>query len=263
VDLGLAGRIAWVTGASRGIGFAIAQALAAEGARLALGARGAAGLAEAADRLVAAGHARPTTQPLDLTDPAAVAAWAADCRAQLGPAGVLVVCSGGPPAGRHDELSPALWRQAADLLLHGTVALVEAALPAMAAAGWGRVLIVSSLAVRQPVEGLMLSNSLRAAVQGYIRTLATEVAPAGITVNGVAPGYTRTERLRELSTRQAAMRGVSEAEVEAGWLASIPAGRLAEPREIAAAAAFLAGEPAGYITGQLVTVDGGCVRSLL
>jgi 3-oxoacyl-[acyl-carrier protein] reductase len=263
VDLGLAGRIAWVTGASRGIGFAIAEALAAEGARLALGARGSAGLAQAADRLAAGGRGQPCVHPLDLADAASVSAWAAACRAQLGPASVLVVCSGGPPAGRHAEFSGADWRQAAELLLHGTVSLVEAALPAMEAARWGRILVVSSLAVRQPVEGLMLSNSLRAAVQGYIRTLANEVAPLGITANCVAPGYTRTERLRELSVRQAAMRGVSEAEIEAGWLAGIPVGRLAEPREIAAAAAFLAGEPAGYITGQLVTVDGGCVRSLL
>jgi len=265
VDLGLAGRIAWVTGASRGIGFAIAEALAAEGARLALGARDAAGLAAAADRLAAhpGARARPFVHPLDLADAAAVSAWAEVCRTQLGPAAVLVVCSGGPPAGRHAELSSATWRQAAELLLHGTVGLIEAALPAMEAARWGRILVVSSLAVRQPVDGLMLSNSLRAAVQGYIRTLANEVAPLGITANCVAPGYTRTERLTELSARQAAMRGVSEAEIEAGWLAGIPAGRLAEPHEIAAAAAFLVGEPAGYITGQLVTVDGGCVRSLL
>lgn len=263
MDLGLAGRIAWVSGASRGIGFAIAEALVAEGARLAIGARDAAGLARAAAALAPAAGAPPFAHPLDLADAESVAAWAAACRAGLGPAAVLVVCSGGPPAGRHSELSDADWRRAAELLLHGPRALIEAALPAMRAAGWGRILVVSSLAVRQPVDGLILSNSLRAAVQGYLRTLANELAPAGITVNGLAPGYTRTERLTELAARQAAMRGVSEGEIEAGWLAAIPAGRLGEPREIAAAAAFLAGEPAGYISGQLLTVDGGAVRSLL
>lgn len=263
MDLGLAGRIVWISGASRGIGFAIAEALAAEGARLAIGARDAAGLARAVAALAPRASAPPFAHPLDLADSASVSAWAAACRAGLGPATVLVVCSGGPPAGPYDELGDADWRRATELLLHGPRTLIEAALPAMREARWGRILVVSSLAVRQPVDGLILSNSLRAAVQGYLRTLANELAPLGITVNGLAPGYTRTERLTELAARQAAMRGVGEEAIEAGWLAAIPAARLGEPREIAAAAAFLAGEPASYITGQLLTVDGGAVRSLL
>jgi 3-oxoacyl-[acyl-carrier protein] reductase len=262
MNLELEQKVAWVAGGSQGIGRAIAEALAAEGARVALGARSRAGLEAAVAALRAEGR-EAVAHPLDLADPDAVTRWAAACTQSLGPAQILVVNSGGPPPGGHDTLGAEDWRRAADLLLHGAVALVGAALPAMKAAGWGRVLFVTSLSVRQPIDGLMLSNSLRAAVQGYARTLANEVAAMGITVNCVGPGYTRTERLVSLARAQAERLGVGEDRVYRDWRAAIPAGRLGEPAEIAAVAAFLAGAPAAYVTGQMITVDGGCVRSLL
>jgi 3-oxoacyl-[acyl-carrier protein] reductase len=129
--------------------------------------------------------------------------------------------------------------------------------------GWGRILNVTSIAVKQPVDGLMLSNSLRAAVTGLARTLANEVAAEGVTVNNLMPGFTRTERLEELAEHIASERSIPEADAYAGWEAQVPAGRIGEPREFAALAAFLASERASYITGQSIAVDGGWIRSLL
>lgn len=254
--------MAWVAGASSGIGRAVAEALAAEGARVALGSRDAERLDRAASDLESVAGGKVFAHVLDMADSTAIAAWAAACCRALGPAEVLFVNAGGPPAGTHESLVAADWRRAADLILHGAVALCGEALPAMKAAGWGRLLFLTSVSVRQPIDGLMLSNSLRAAVQGYMRTLATELAPLGVTANCIAPGYTRTERLVELAAEQAELRGVPAADIEAGWVEDIPMGRLAEVREIAAAAVFLAGEPAAYLTGQMITVDGGYARSL-
>ncbi len=262
MDLGIKNRIAWVAGSSSGIGLAVAEALAKEGARVALGARDAGRLASASDRIEAATGARPFASVLDMSQATSIVNWADTCRRELGPAELLFVNAGGPPAGRHDDIDAETWRGAADLILHGAVALTTEVLPEMKRAAWGRLIYLTSVSVRQPIDGLMLSNSLRSAVQGYVRTLATELAPLGITANCLAPGYTATERLGELSKKQAAMRETSEAEIEAGWVESIPAGRLGKPSEIAAAAAFLAGEPAAYLTGQLITVDGGYARSL-
>jgi 3-oxoacyl-[acyl-carrier protein] reductase len=262
LNLGIENRVAWVAGSSSGIGLAVAEALAGEGARVALGARDAGRLTAAADRIESSTGTRPFASALDMADGASIANWAATCREKLGPAELLFVNAGGPPAGRHEDLDASTWRGAADLILHGAVALTDEVLDDMKRAAWGRLIYLTSVSVRQPIDGLMLSNSLRAAVQGYMRTLATELAPLGITANCLAPGYTATERLGELSKKQAAMRNTSEAEVEADWVASIPAGRLGKPEEIAAAAAFLAGEPAAYLTGQLITVDGGYARSL-
>ena len=262
MDLGLKNRVAWVAGSSKGIGYAVAETLAREGARVALGGRDGSRLAEAAGRIGEATGAEPFTHELDMASGESIAAWASACRAELGAAEILFVNSGGPPAGTHGDLDGATWRAAADLILHGAVSLSREAMADMKAAGWGRLIFLTSVSVRQPIDGLMLSNALRAGVQGYMRTLATELAPLGITANCVAPGYTRTERLGELAEKQAALRGISEGDIEAAWLGDIPAGRLAEPGEIAAAAAFLAGEPAADITGQMITVDGGYARSL-
>jgi 3-oxoacyl-[acyl-carrier protein] reductase len=259
VNLGLEGKVALVCGASRGLGRAIAAELAAEDATLAICSRdagrlGAAAaelgpdvLAVAADLSVAGEPARVVEATLE----------------RFGHLDVLVANTGGPPAGSHDTLTLEDWDAATALLLRSTVELTAAALPGMKERGWGRVLVVTSVAVKQPVDNLILSNSLRAAVTGYAKTLSREVAMQGITVNTILPGYTATERVTDLNRANAEREGVEPEEIQARLEASIAMGRLAEPEELAALAAFLASERASYVTGAAIAVDGGWVRGLL
>jgi 3-oxoacyl-[acyl-carrier protein] reductase len=259
VNLGLDGKVALVCGGSRGLGRAIAAELAAEGASLALCSRDPERLAAAAGEL----GADVLAVPADLAvagEPTRVVEAVVE---RFGKLDVLVANTGGPPAGTHDTLSLEDWDRATALLLRSTVELAAAALPGMKERGWGRILAVTSVAVKQPVDNLILSNSLRAAVTGFSKTLAREVAPHGITVNTILPGYTATERVTELNRANAEREGIPPEEVQARLEASIPLGRLAEPAEFAALAAFLASERAGYITGGAFAVDGGWLRGLL
>jgi 3-oxoacyl-[acyl-carrier protein] reductase len=259
VKLGLDDKVALVCGASRGIGRAVATELAAEGASVAVCSRD-------AERLTAsAAEIGPEVLaiPADLTEPREGERVVRATEERFGRVDVLVANTGGPPAGTHDTLSLDDWDRATALLLRSTVELASAALPGMKERGWGRILAVTSVAVKQPVDNLILSNSLRAAVTGYVKTLAREVAPDGITVNTVPPGYTATERVTELNQANAEREGVAVEEVQARLEASIPMGRLAEPEEFAALAVFLASERAGYITGGSFAVDGGWLRGLL
>ena len=168
-----------------------------------------------------------------------------------------------PPAGQFESFRQEDWEAATRLLLFSAVELARNVLPGMKERRWGRILNITSIAVKQPVENLILSNSLRAAVTGFARTLANEVAPLGITVNNIMPGYTRTERVEELSRMMAEKEGISPAEFVARWEKEIPMRRLGEPREFAALAAFLVSERASYITGTSVPVDGGWIRALI
>jgi 3-oxoacyl-[acyl-carrier protein] reductase len=259
VNLGLDDKVALVCGASRGLGRAIADELAAEGATLALCSRDPERLEAVAREL----------GPDVLAVPADLAVAGEPTRVveatleRFGRLDVLVSNTGGPPAATHDTLTLEDWDAATALLLKSTVELATAALPSMKEHGWGRILAVTSVAVKQPVDNLILSNSLRAAVTGYAKTLAREVAPHGVTVNTILPGYTATERVTELNCANAEREGVDVAEVETRLVSSIPLGRLAEPEEFAALAAFLASERAGYITGGAFAVDGGWLRGLL
>ena len=259
MNLGLEGKVALVCGASRGIGRAVASELAAEGASLVLCSRDAERLGAAA----AAIGPDVLAVPADLSVPGEPTRVAEAALERFGRVDVLVANTGGPPAGTHDTLTLEDWDRATALLLRSTVELSTAILPGMKERGWGRVLAVTSVAVKQPVDNLMLSNSLRAAVTGFVATLAREVAPDGITVNTVLPGYTATERVTELNKANAEREGVDPAEIQARLEASIPMGRLAEPEEFAALAVFLASERAGYITGGAFAVDGGWLRGLL
>ena len=263
MDLGLKGKVALVAAASQGLGRAVAEELAAEGASLILCARHDAALQETC-AAIAAAHGTPVLGlATDVADPAAVARLVAAGLARFGRIDVLVTNAGGPPAGTFATLSAEQWQAATQLLLTSVVELTRAVLPGMQARGWGRILNITSISVKQPVANLMLSNSLRAAVTGMARTLATEVAAQGITVNNILPGYTRTERVVNLAEAAAAREGISADEATARWEAEIPMRRLGEPREFAALAAFLCSERARYITGTSVPVDGGWIRSLL
>ena len=262
MDLGLAGKVSLVAASSRGLGRAIAEELAAEGSDLLLCARGKEALREAA-RAVEALGVRAVAVPTDLSEPAEIDRLVDTGLSELGRIDVLVTNAGGPPAGTFESHPAEAWRQAVRLNLESVLQLVRRVLPGMKERGWGRVVNVTSIAVKEPIDGLILSNSVRAAVTGFARTLANEVAPYGITVNNAMPGYTRTARLEELAERIGAARGSGPDEVIAEWEAGIPVGRIGTPREFAALVAFLASERASYITGASIAVDGGRIRALL
>ena len=263
MDLGLKGKVALVAAASQGLGRAVAEELAAEGVALILCARHDAVLQQTC-AAIAQAHGTPVLGlATDVADPAAVARLVQAGLVRFGRIDILVTNAGGPPAGTFATLNAAQWEAATHLLLTSVVELTRAVLPGMQERGWGRILNITSISVKQPVANLMLSNSLRAAVTGMARTLATEVAAQGITVNNILPGYTRTERVVGLAEAAATREGISPAEATARWEAEIPMRRLGEPREFAALAAFLCSERASYITGTSVPVDGGWIRSLL
>jgi 3-oxoacyl-[acyl-carrier protein] reductase len=263
MDLGLAGRVALVAASSKGLGRAVAEELAAEGAHVVVSARGEAALEETARAVEALGPGEVLAVRSDLAEPGAGAALAAAALDRFGRVDILVNNAGGPPAGSFEDHAPKAWRDAYRLNLESALDLTRAVLPGMKENGWGRIVNITSVAVKEPVDGLILSNSIRAAVTGFARTLANEVARFGITVNNALPGFTRTDRLIELAESMAESRGVATDEIEAEWNLRIPAGRLGEPREFAALVAFLASERASYITGVSVTVDGGRTRALL
>jgi 3-oxoacyl-[acyl-carrier protein] reductase len=262
MDLGLKGRVAFVAAASRGLGRAVAEALAAEGADVACCARSAA-IADVARDLESRFGVNALGITADVALPADVTRAIAACLERFGRIDVLVTNAGGPPPGPFESHTAEAWHKAVALNLDSVVNLVRAALPGMKERRWGRIINVTSITVKQPVDGLILSNSVRAAVTGFARTLATEVAPFNVTVNNMMPGYTRTERLEQLAASNETQHGTPRAETFAGWERQIPMGRLGEPREFAALAAFLASERASYITAQSIAVDGGWIRSLL
>ncbi len=253
MDLKLDGKIALVTGASQGIGLAVARSLAAEGARLVLSARNEAILDGAVEDIRLHGG-EAVGFNADVSRAESIDELFDKTRLRLGNPDILVVNSGGPPAGLPTSLTDEAWARGYELTLMSAVRLARAALPHMRQQHWGRIINITSLSVKEPIRNLTLSNAFRAAVTGFAKTLSTELASEGITVNNVAPGYTDTERLNELFKSAADKQALIE---------RIPAKRLATPEEIAAAAAFLASEQAAYITGQTLLVDGGVVGGLL
>ncbi len=251
MNLQLEGKTALVTGASKGIGFAVAQGLAAERVHVVLSARGQTDLYKAAEHIRANGG-EATAVVADVSDPGGIEALFEEV-AKIAQPDILVVNAGGPGAGKPTDLSQEAWANAYDLTLMSAVRLAYGALPAMRERGWGRILNVTSLSVKEPIPTLTLSNAFRAAVTGFAKTLSTEVAAQGITVNNVAPGYTATERLEEIFESEQDRTNLEQ---------SIPAKRFATPEEVAAAAVFLASQQAAYITGQTLLVDGGATKGI-
>ena len=262
MDLGLKDKVALVAASSEGLGRAVAEELAAEGASLVLCARNAANLAETTAAIADKTGAHVLGVPADVTDADQIKHLVASGNERFGRIDILVTNAGGPPAGRFDQLTQEHWEKATQLTLYSAVRLAREVLPGMKARRWGRILNITSIAVKQPIDGLLLSNSLRAAVTGFARTLASEVATDGITVNNIMPGYTRTERLQELAQMMAEKQGISESEFRGVWEQEIPMRRLGEPRELAALVTFLASERASYITGTSIQCDGGWIKSL-
>jgi 3-oxoacyl-[acyl-carrier protein] reductase len=244
MDLGLTDKRALVTGASRGLGKAVAAALCAEGAAVAICARDRARVEAAAKEIGAVGFVA------DLSAPGGAEAALLQATERLGGIDILVVNTGGPPAGTFDAISDDAWRHAFEGLWMSSVQLIRGCLPAMRQRRFGRILIVTSISAREPLANLTISNALRPGLHGLVNALSREVAADGVTVNALMPGYTLTERIREIG-----------ADVDA-IAKEIPAGRVGRPEEFAALAAFLASDRAGYICGQAIAVDGGYLRSI-
>lgn len=260
MQLSLHGHRAAVCGASRGIGRAVATVLAEMGADLVLVARDADSLATVAGKL-AGGQARHAVCAVDFSDSAAVATAFAAIAAQ-GPVHVLVNNTGGPAAGTAFEASPEEFLDAFRQHLVAGQTAVQALVPGMREAGYGRIINIISTSVKEPIPGLGVSNTIRAAVAGWAKTLSRELASSGITVNNVLPGFTRTERLDYLFRQRAEKSGSTCEDMERAALAQVPAGRFARPEEIGWAVGFLASPQAGYINGVNVPVDGGRMASL-
>lgn len=263
MDLGIKGKVALVAAASRGLGRAVAEELATEGVSLILCARGQEKLEVTANQIAQETDVSMLAVPADLSIAEDISNVVRVGLEKFGRIDILVTNAGGPPAGKFENLTSEAWETATRLTLNSVLELTRHILPGMKERRWGRILNITSIAVKQPVDNLMLSNSLRAAVTGFARTLANEVATDGVTVNNIMPGYTRTERVEELAKMMAEKEGISPSEFTAIWEREIPMRRLGEPREFAALAAFLVSERASYITGTSIPVDGGWIRSLI
>lgn len=263
MNLGIGGKVALVAAASRGLGRAVAEEFAAEGCKVVICARDQAAVEAAAREISAQHHAEVLPVAADVSNSAGLRSLYSAATKKFGAVDIVVTNAGGPPSGRFEDIALEEWERAFHLTLMSAVELVHLTLPAMKERRWGRILNITSIAAKQPVDNLILSNSLRAAVTGFARTLASEVASFGVTVNNLLPGYTLTDRVDQLSRASALKEGVDVSEILSRWESQIPMKRLGEPREFAALAAFLASDRASYITGQSIAVDGGWIRSLL
>lgn len=264
MDLGIKGKVALVCGASSGMGRAVAEALAEEGCDLFLVARRDEVLAALSGDLRRRFGIRAAFFAGDLSSNEECSAILKAAHDTCGGAHILVANSGGPPPGGFDLSSTEeAMRRGWELTLMSSVRMIRGVLPRMRQEKWGRIVAITSVSVFEPIAGLALSNTYRPGLTGFLKTLATEVACHGVTVNSVCPGYTRTERLEELARSTAAREGRSEEEVAAAWCSSTPAGRLGEPSEVAAAVLFLCSRQAAYVTGVALPVDGGRTRHLL
>ena len=259
MDLGLKGKIAMVAGASRGLGFAVAQALANEGALVSIASRDEQAIKAAAGRI--GGDVLPVA--VDVKDAAGIEQWTAETNERFGGVDLLFTNSGGPPAGPAISFDDRAWQDAVDLLLFSTLRMVRAAVPLMQARGGGAILVSTSSSVKEPIPNLGLSTVLRASVSALAKTLALELAASKIRVNQIIPGRIDTDRVKQLDQITATRQGITPEEAKKKSLAVIPAGRYGEIEEYGRVAAFLLSDAASYMTGATVQVDGGLIKSVL
>jgi 3-oxoacyl-[acyl-carrier protein] reductase len=262
MDLGLKGKVALVAGASSGLGFATAMELAAEGACVAISSRTESALGDAADKIAAATGAKVLAVPADVTVDRDVDRMIDHTVGAFGRLDILIPNGGGPPAGFYNDFTPDDFRRAVDLTLVSTVSMCQRAVPQMRKHKWGRIVAITSIAAKEPVQNLILSNTARAGTLGFLKSLSQQVAQEGITVNALCPGYHLTERLRSLAALKAEKEGVPVQEVQRMMASEVAMKRLGDPKEFAALAAFLCSERATYITGTAIQVDGGLCKAL-
>lgn len=263
MDLGLEGRVAAVGGASTGLGKAVAWSLAREGARVAICARNQERLERTGLALNRASGSEIYAHPADLSTPDGPEDFVEATVRQFGRIDILACNSGGPPATHSSNTPPEAWVQAFEISLLSTIRLSQAAIPYMRRNSWGRIICMTSVSVKSPLPGMILSNTARPGVVGFAKTIAEEFATDGITVNVVCPGYMATDRVTELAETRAANSGQTVEEVMTQLVGNIPAGRMGHPKELGDLVAFLASERAAYITGTAIQIDGGYVRGLL
>jgi 3-oxoacyl-[acyl-carrier protein] reductase len=262
MNLGLKNRVALVAASSQGIGRAAAEAFAAEGCRVAMCARNQQTLLAAAGEIREQYSVEVFAQAFDVTDAAAVGRFVAAVVERFGSVDICVTNAGGPPARGFLAATLEEWQRALEANFLSTVYFARDVIPHMQRKRWGRIITLTSITTKQPVTDLVLSNAVRAAVAGLVKSLANEFGKDGILVNNVGPGFTATDRLKELARSRASASGKSEQEIFEGWAADAPLKRLGDPREVAETIVWLASERASYITGQTILVDGGLYKGL-
>ena len=263
MDLGVKGKVALIAGASKGLGYAVARALAAEGAVVSISSRDEAGITAAARRIEQETGARVTAMAVDVRDMEAIARWFAHASETFGGLDALMTNSGGPPAGPAVSFDDQAWQDAADLLLFSTLRMVRLAVPLMEGRGGGSILVSTSSSVKEPIPNLGLSTVLRASVSALAKTLALELAAKKIRVNQIIPGRIDTDRVRQLDDINGKKAGISAEDAKTRALAAIPMGRYGQADEFGRVGAFLLSDAASYMTGATVQVDGGQIRSVL
>jgi 3-oxoacyl-[acyl-carrier protein] reductase len=262
MELGLKGKVALVTAASKGIGLGTARVLAKEGMKVAISSRSEANLVKAKDLVAAETGAEVLTVPADLTVRADLERLVGRVTKKLGGIDVLVYNAGPPKAGTFGELTYADWEEATKLLLLSAVTLTQEVLPHMKSRKWGRLIYITSLTLRQPIGNLVLSNTVRLGIAGLSKSLSRELGPQGITSNGIVQGYIRTDRTVHLMEDRASKGGTSVEEAYKELVKNIPLGRYGEPEEVGYLAAFIASERGAYLTGGMFTIDGGVISSV-